>query len=434
MPTPQNSLEIRPYAARSTTVTVPGSKSISNRALVAAAVADGESRLRGLLKADDTDVMVRALRQLGVAVDTSGSDVLVRGVAGPLPAGNASVDVHYSGTTLRFLLPLLAAGRGEFVLTGQGRMLQRPIQDQLDALAELGVAASSISGNGCPPVSLQAAGLPGGRTTVAGDRSSQYLSGLLLAAPLAAGPTELTVTGELQSKPFVDVTLRVMKEFGVTVERDGYSRFTVQPSSYLGREYLVEGDATAAGNFWVAAAVTGTEVEVANVGSDSMQGDTALLTVLEQMGCRVVLSGSGSVVTGPPAGQLKGGDFDLNDFPDQALALAVAGLFTDSPLTIRNVSNMRIKETDRLEALATELRRLGAGVEEGPDWIRVSPQTAYRSARIETYSDHRMAMAFAVAGLVLPGITILDPACVDKTYPDYWRDFALLQAGSGVAA
>lgn len=421
------SLEIVPGVLPSATIAVPGSKSVSNRALVIAAVAEGESRLHHLLEADDTEVMIRALKELGVSISQDGPVTTVSGHGGPLRAQAADLDAGLSGTTVRFLLPLLSAGSGSFRVTGQGSMLKRPVADQLQALQGLGVNATSELDNGCPPVRIETTGLPGGEVSVSGDLSSQYLSGLLMAAPLAAGPVTIRVTGELQSKPFVDITLDVMRSFGMEVEREGHSVFTVRPGTYSAADLHIEGDATAAGNFWVAAAITGSTVMVANVGTDSSQGDRALADVLGRMGCEVSWTAQSCTVTGPPPGQLRGGDFDLNDIPDQALALAVAGLFTDGPLTIRNVANMRIKETDRLTAVATELRRLGAVVSEGPDWITVEPQAAYRPAGIRTYDDHRMAMAFALAGLNLPGVTILDPGCVAKTYPRYWDDFRKLQ-------
>lgn len=423
------SLEIVPGAVPSATIAVPGSKSVSNRALIIAAVAEGESRLHDLLEADDTVVMIRALQELGVGISRSGTVTAVAGHGGPLRAAAADLDAGLSGTTVRFLLPLLAAGTGSFRVTGHGRMLMRPIADQLDALQDLGVNATSELDNGCPPVRIETTGLGGGEVSVSGNLSSQYLSGLLMAAPLARQRLDIHVTGDLQSKPFVDITLDVMRRFGVDVQRDGYDRFTVDPGRYTAADMRIEGDATAAGNFWVAAAITGSTVEVSNVGTDSSQGDRALADVLGRMGCQVRWTAHSCTVTGPPRGELRGGDFDLNDIPDQALALAVAGLFTDGPLTIRNVANMRIKETDRLAAVATELRRLGAVVSEGADWLTVEPQPTYRAAEIRTYDDHRMAMAFALAGLNLPGVTILDPDCVAKTYPGYWQDFAKLQVG-----
>lgn len=432
MSQPPTSIEMIPGYQPEATVAVPGSKSVSNRALITAAAADGTSRLEDLLRADDTEVMIAALRQLGVTISLDADGADVTGTGGPVRARSADLDAGLSGTTVRFLLPFLAAGSGSFRVTGQGSMLQRPIEDQLAGLRQLGVAATSELGNGCPPVVLQTTGLNGGHVTVSGSLSSQYLSGLLLAAPLARAETVIEVSGDLQSRPFVDITLDVMAAFGVAVERDGYDRFTVEPATYAARHFRVEGDATAAGNFWVAAAVTGSTVTVSNVGSSSSQGDRALADVLAQMGCTVTWTDSSCTVSGPPRGTLQGGTFDLNAIPDQALALAVAGLFTDSPLTITNVANMRIKETDRLAALATELARLGAVVTEGSDWIKVEPQPTYRPASIRTYEDHRMAMAFAIAGLLLPGVTILDPGCTAKTYPGYWQDFALLQGRSGV--
>lgn len=434
MSQPPSSIEIIPGFQPEATIAVPGSKSVSNRALITAAVATGTSRLDDLLRADDTDVMIAALRQVGVTISLYDGGASVTGVGGPVSASHADLDAGLSGTTVRFLLPFLAAGSGSFRVTGQGSMLQRPIEDQLESLRQLGVDAVSELANGCPPVLLRTSGLAGGRVTVSGSLSSQYLSGLLLAAPLARSETVIEVSGQLQSRPFVDITLAVMEAFGVPVERDGYDRFTVAPGMYRARDFRIEGDATAAGNFWVAAAVTGSTVTVSNVGSESSQGDRALADVLARMGCTVTWTGSSCTVSGPPRGTLRGGTFDLNAIPDQALALAVAGLFTDSPLTITNVANMRIKETDRLGALATELARLGAVVEEGSDWLRVEPQPAYRPASIRTYEDHRMAMAFAIAGLLLPGVTILDPGCTAKTYPGYWHDFARLQGHSGVPA
>jgi 3-phosphoshikimate 1-carboxyvinyltransferase len=282
-------------------------------------------------------------------------------------------------------------------------------------------------------VLIDAQGLQGGTASVAGDRSSQFLSALLMAAPYARNPVTINVTGELQSKPFVDMTIRLMQDFGVETARSGYDSFTVRPGHYRAREYSVEGDATSAGYFWVAAAVTGGRVKVTNVGSESSQGDRALAGVLERMGCQVRWTATSCEVQGPPPGELRGGTFDLNDIPDQALALAVAGLFTSGPLEITNVWNMRIKETDRLSALATELTKLGADVTEGSDRITVAAAPSYRPAEIATYGDHRMAMAFAIAGLRLPGVTILEPGCVAKTYPDFWTDWQALRGTAGAA-
>lgn len=409
---------------------VPGSKSITNRALVVAALARGESRLRGALVAEDTEVMLRALERLGFEVHASGTTFTVRGRGGEVPSAAAELDLILSGTSIRFLTALAALGHGRYRLTGNARMQERPILELLTALRQLGVNAASERGNGCPPVVVDAEGLPGGRAEVPGDRSSQFLSALLLAAPCAAGPVTLESTGDLQSKPFVDVTVSLMEAFGARVERDGYERFTVAPTGYDAREYAVEGDATAAGYFWAAAAVTGGSVRVGNVGSAALQGDKRFAEVLGRMGCEVEWEARSCRVTGP-AGPLRGGTFDFNDIPDQALTLAVVALFARDPVRIENIPNLRLKETDRLAALATELRKLGAAVEEGPDFLVVAGGPRLRGAAIATYGDHRMAMAFAVAGLRIPGVVIEDPGCVAKTYPGFWRDWAELTRSAG---
>ncbi len=372
-----------------------------------------------------------ALQSLGFPLEADGTTVTVTGQGGSFPVDRADLDMQLSGTSLRFLVPILAAGHGEYRFHGTQRMHQRPVGDLLDALVRLGVDVRSEADTGCPPVLLSARGLKGGATVVQGERSSQFLSGLLLAAPLASGGLDIMVEGDLQSRPFVDLTLSMMQDFGVTVQRTGYERFLVQPQQYRARDLAIEGDATAAGNFWVAAAITGGTVRVNNVGTGTVQGDRGLADVLGTMGCSVEWTGTGCTVTGPESGLLRGGTFDLNDMPDQVLPLSVAGLFTDTPLTITNVSNLRIKETDRISALVNELRAVGAHVEEGPDWLRVHPLTDPKPAAISTYGDHRMAMAFAVAALRVDGIEIIDPDCVNKTYPDYWRDMAALRASAG---
>lgn len=434
MPSYPASLELHPTGTPDFSLNVPGSKSISNRALPVAALASGTSLLRGLLQAEDTDVMLTALAALGFSISREGDVFRVTGQGGKFPVREANLDLRLSGTSIRFLTALLAAADGRYRLYGIERMHERPIGDLLTALNQLGANTRSENGDNCPPVLIDAHGLAGGRASVAGDLSSQFLSALLLTAPAAKQPVTLEVTGELQSKPFVDVTLRLMEDFGVSVERSGYARFMVQPGTYQARDYSVEGDATSAGYFWVAAAVTGGRVKVSNVGQASSQGDRKLADVLERMGCTVRWTADSCEVQGPPPGSLQGGTFDLNDIPDQALALAVAGLFTSTPLSITNVPNMRIKETDRLSALASELQKLGAGVTETADGLTVSAPTVPRAAGIHTYGDHRMAMSFAIAGLRLPGVTILDPGCVAKTYPDFWQDWQALQATAGSPA
>ena len=422
-----SALPIAPKPPIDASVRVPGSKSMTNRALTVAALARGTSVLSGCLLAEDSEVMLRALRTLGLETQQSGTTVTVHGQGGRVPAERADLDLRLSGTSIRFLTALVALGRGRYVLDGNARMRERPIQDLLNALTALGADAQTQLETGCPPVVVTASGLRGGHAEVAGDSSSQFLSALLLAAPYAQTPVTLAVTGELQSKPFVDMTLKLMADFGVQVERDGYAHFRVPTGIYTARGYEIEGDAMAAGYLWAAAAITGGRVRVGNVGAASVQGDKRLADVLAEMGCAVTWTAESCEVVAP-AGGLRGGTFDLNDMSDQAQTLSVVALFADSPTRIENVWNLRIKETDRLRALHTELTKLGAQVEEGRDYLVVHPLAPHeaRPAEIDTYGDHRMAMAFALAGLGFPGVVIREPACVTKTFPDFFSVLAAL--------
>lgn len=425
-------VNVGPQAAASGTLAVPGSKSITNRALIVAALAQGASTLRGALVAEDSEVMIAALNRLGVQVESRGSDIVVQGAGGAVPAGSAELDLRLSGTSIRFLTAMVALGQGQFVLDGNDRMRERPIQELLDALQQLGARAYARDGDGCPPVVVEAAGLQGGRASLRGDRSSQFLSGLLMAAPYATGAVTLGVEGELLSKPFVDMTLDLMADFGVRAERDGYRSFTLKPGRYVGRDFVIEGDAMAAGYFWAAAAITGGRVTITNLGKKTRQGDARLASVLEKMGATVTWCDDSVTVEGPRRGQLLGGfQFDLNDMPDQAQTLAVTALFATAPVRIHNVGNLRIKETDRLAAMTTELTRLGATVEEGDDELTVHPLTRppAQPVVLETYGDHRMAMALAVVGSRIPNVVIADPACVAKTYPDFFTDYLGLLGG-----
>lgn len=403
-------------------IAVPGSKSITNRAMVLAALAQGRSRLSGTLVAEDTLVMRQALTALGFDIQGEGERLEVTGQGGRVPSNGARLDLRLSGTSIRFLTALVALGEGSFELDGNQRMRERPLGHLLAALSSLGARAYSLAGNDCPPVRVEASGLAGGEVSVAGQLSSQFLSALLMVSPYARQPTGVSVSGELQSQPFVDMTLELMQRFGVAVGRDGYHRFDVPTGHYQPQDIRIEGDAMAAGYFWAAAAVTGGRARVTNVGSDSVQGDRRLADVLATMGCRVDWGSGWSEVRGPAPGELRGGTFDLNDMPDQAQTLAVVALFADSPVEILNVGNLRIKETDRLSALASELSKFGAEVDERSDSLLVRPAERLRPAVVETYGDHRMAMAFAVAALMVPGTEILDPSCVEKTYPAFFDD------------
>jgi 3-phosphoshikimate 1-carboxyvinyltransferase len=426
-----STLAIHPVAAPLVaSVRPPGSKSLTNRALVCAALARGRSTLEGLLDSEDTRVMIAALEALAIEiqVDHRAHVAKVNGCGGAIPARAAELYVANSGTTVRFLTALVALAHGTFRLHGTKRMHERPIQDLLDALARLGVRAESEGGTGCPPVVVHADGLQATTTTVRGDVSSQFLSGLLMAAPCARAGNEsqamrIEIDGTLVSQPYVAMTLAVMRAFGAQVEQAAdWRRFTIATSGYDARSYDIEPDASAASYFWAAAAITGGRVTVEGLGKGSVQGDVAFCNCLEKMGCTVTEEQAGITVQG---GKLAGIDVDMNAISDTVQTLAVVALFAAGPTNIRNVGHIRHKETDRIAALATELRKLGATVEERADGLRIVPGEL-RGATIDTYDDHRMAMSLALAGLKVPGVSINDPECTAKTYPGYWADLAAL--------
>ncbi len=404
-------------------VRVPGSKSLTNRALIVAALAEGLTTLTGALDSDDTRVMVESLSRLGFKVDHDvvASTIRIEGMAGRIPAKQADLDVHNSGTSLRFLTAMVATGHGTYRLDGNARMRERPVGDLLLALNRLGAEAKSERGNGCPPLVVSSHGLDGGYADVAGDVSSQFLSGLLMALPNAREMTTVEVRGVLVSKPYVAMTLAVMEAFGVRVDSRRDRRFDVRPARYRGRVYAVEPDASAASYWFAAAALTGATIEVEGLGASSLQGDLTFVDILEHMGCRVERDQNKTTVAGGP---LRGVDVDMNALSDTVMTLAVVALFADGPTRIRNVAHIRHKETDRIAALACELRKLGATVTEYPDGLFILPPERISPARISTYDDHRMAMSFAVAGLRAAGVVIDEPRCVAKTYPGFWDDLA----------
>jgi 3-phosphoshikimate 1-carboxyvinyltransferase len=405
----------------------PGSKSITNRALVCAALADGISTLKGALDSEDTRVMVAALGQLGIEVDVRDGEktLVVHGAAGQVPAFEAELYCANSGTTLRFLTALVTLGHGSFRLDGVERMRQRPIDDLLNALNQLGTHAVAENGDGCPPVVVHANGLRGGEAMIRGDISSQFLSGLLMATPAARSAIEIGIEGTLVSQPYVRMTLAVMRAFGVEVElNESPIRFLIEPQPYRATGYAIEPDASAASYFWAAAAVTGGSVTVDGLSKHSLQGDVAFVDCLEQMGCSVQRDADSITVTG---GELRSIDTDMNAISDTVQTLSVVALFAKGPTTIRNVGHIRHKETDRIAAVANELRKLGANVTEGPDSLTIEPGEL-RGATIDTYNDHRMAMSFALAGLRVAGVRIANPACVEKTYPEFFADLGALIA------
>jgi 3-phosphoshikimate 1-carboxyvinyltransferase len=401
-------------------VRVPGSKSLTNRALPVAALCAGTVTLRNALFSDDSRHCADALKRLGfdVTMDPEAETMRVIGLGGRIPAKTAELYVGNAGTAARFLTALLTLGEGEYVLDGNDRMRARPIADLVSALRKLG--ADIEAPTGCPPVRVHARGLSGGRTRVAGSVSSQYLSGVLIAAPYARSAVEIDVDGELGSKPYVDMTVALMADFGVSVERRGYQRFSVEPQTYRSPdEYAIESDASAASYFWAAPAVVGGSVKVQNISRRSLQGDVRFLDVLAAMGCRIEESDGLRVIA--PEEALCGVEVDLGDIPDTAQTLAVVAPFASAPSTIRGIASARVKETDRISAMVTELRRLGVEVEEYPDGLKIFPCKEIRPASIKTYDDHRMAMAFALVGLRVGGIVIENPECVAKTFPRYFE-------------
>jgi 3-phosphoshikimate 1-carboxyvinyltransferase len=412
--------EIRPIRGPiHAAVTVPGSKSLTNRALVIAALADGTSVLRGALDSEDTRHMVAALERLGFAVDWERRSATIRvtGRGGAIPCTGARLFGGNAGTTVRFLTSLVALGHGRFTVDGDARMRERPIQDLLDALAALGVRAWSERATGCPPVVVEAQGIAGGRAVVAGETSSQFASSILLVAPYAATDVRLTVTGTLVGAPFVDMTVALMRRGGVESRREGSEIHVAAPQRYRSGETAIEPDATAASYFLAAAALLGGEVQVRGLGEQSLQGDVGFARVLEQMGAEVRAEAAGMTVRGA---QLRGVDVDFRAISDTFLTAAALAPFASSPTRIRGIGHTRQQETDRVSAVARELSRLGVTVRESVDALEIEPASPH-GGEVETYGDHRMAMSFALIGLRVPGVRIRDPRCVEKTFPDFFE-------------
>ena len=413
------------------TVRLPGSKSISNRMLLLSALSDGVTEIRDLLHSDDTEYMLKGLRALGVTVEALGSHAYrVQGCAGDFPVKDAELFLGNAGTAFRPLTAALALAGGHYQLSGVPRMHERPIADLVDALSGLGADIRYLGTEGFPPLEIHPATLlSGNRIAVCGDVSSQFLSALLMALPLVQSATTVEVTGELISKPYVEITLAMMERFGVQVVRDGWSSFTIPAdSNYVAPGLIhVEGDASSASYFLAAGAIGGGPVRVEGVGHDSIQGDVRFVEALQLMGARIAIGPDWMESRAPETGKLKGIDLDCNHIPDAAMTLAVCALFADGVTTLKNIASWRVKETDRIAAMATELRKLGATVEEGVDFIRIMPpQSSILTSQssIDTYDDHRMAMCFSLAAFSQMGVRINDPQCVAKTFPEYFECFA----------
>ena len=421
-------IEIKPVAVVNATVTVPGSKSLTQRALIAAALADGTSKLIGPLASEDTSYTSKALEQMGIKVER-GEDVwTVHGSGGTLATPGKEIFLGNNGTATRFLTSVAALGQGEFRIDGEERMRERPIGPLMEALQGWGVDIISVQGTGCPPLLLNSKGLSGGATVLPEGKSSQYLSSLLLVAPYAAEAATLEVRGEVLSKPYVAMTLSVMSDFGISPEcNEEFTSFSIPQGKYRAMEYEIEGDASNASYFWAAAAITGGRVTVSNVPVPSLQGDAGLVPLLARMGCDIERDGSGITLRGRE--RLEGITVDMGDMPDVVPTLAVVAAFAHGKTVIRNIAHLRIKECDRLTATLTELAKMGARVEEGEDFMVIHGDggASLHGAEIETYKDHRMAMSFAVAGLRVAGVQIRDEGCVGKSFPDFWERFEKLR-------
>ncbi len=441
------SLNLDHHSLACGTVQLPGSKSISNRALLLAALAQGRTRLSGLLDSDDTRVMRDALARLGVACGalSASGEIDVDGCSGAFATADADLFVGNAGTATRSLVATLAlAARpgASYRVDGVPRMRERPIGDLVDALREIGAAIDYTGNPGFPPLTIHGGAIAIGRPIpIRGDASSQFLTGLLLALPLVTARSgqaaSIEVVGELISKPYIEITLAMMRRFGVAVTRDGWQRFTV-PGGDAARyvspgSYAVEGDASSASYFLAAGAIAGGPVRVEGVGRNALQGDVQFAAALAKFGAQIGFEDHAIVAAAPPDGRLRAIDADMNHIPDAAMTLAVVALFAEGTTRLTNIGSWRVKETDRIAAMATELRKLGAGVDEGPDWIAVTPPPALTAgAAIDTYDDHRMAMCFSLASLGPRGVAlrINDPACVNKTFPGYFEALARVLPGA----
>ena len=414
-------LTLSPIQKISGSVVLPGSKSLSNRILLLSMLAEGKTEIQNLLDSDDVRRMVEGLETLGIQLEENRAEnlITVSGTSGIIPVKEATLMLGNAGTAIRPLTAAMTLGHGRFVLDGVQRMRERPIIDLINGLSQLGANLRCINGTDCPPVEVIAEGLPGGITRLSGAISSQYLTAILLAAPYADKEVQIEITDKLVSVPYVEMTLRLMQSFGVSVNHENFRLFHIPRQTYRSPgNIFVEGDASSASYFLAGAAITKGSVTVKGCGTDSLQGDARFAEVLEKMGAKVEWEPQQVKLTG---NSLNGIDVDMNQMPDAAMTLAVAALFASGPTAIRNIYNWRVKETERLQAVSTELRKLGAEVEEGYDYLVIQPPEQIRKAEIDTYDDHRMAMAFSLAACGSSPVTINNPGCVSKTFPDYFE-------------
>ncbi len=420
-----NTLTLKPIHKIEGEINLPGSKSLSNRALLLASLAVGTSKISNLLESDDTRHMLNALKELGVKYTLSEdkTECTIMGNAGAISSVEPKeLFLGNAGTAMRPLCAALCLGEGTFTLTGEPRMKERPIGHLVDALGQMGVNIEYLENEGYPPLRIQAQGLKGGEVSIDAAISSQFLTALLMASPLAKNDTRITIVGELVSKPYIDITLNIMKDFGVEVVNSDYKTFTIKAGqTYKAVEhFMVEGDASSASYFLAAAAIKGGTVKVTGIGKNSIQGDIAFVDVLEKMGASVEW---GETYVSVKRDTLEAIDMDFNHIPDAAMTIATMALFVKGTTTLRNIYNWRVKETDRLSAMATELRKVGAEVEEGEDYLKITPPAQLNHAAIDTYDDHRMAMCFSLLALDPISVTINEPECTSKTFPTYFEVF-----------
>ena len=417
-----DSLILAPIKRISGRVDLPGSKSLSNRVLLLSMLAEGTTQIQNLLDSDDVRYMIGALEKLGITLQETRekNEISVEGCSGGIPNSDLELMLGNAGTAMRPLTAALTLGQGRYVLDGVPRMRERPIVDLVEGLQQLGAKVRLLNGPPGPPVEILAQGLPGGTARIKGSVSSQFLSAILMAAPGAEKDVTLEIDDTLVSVPYVEMTLALMERFGVHVENRDFQEFHIpgKQTYHSPGDFFVEGDASSASYFLAGAAITGGTVTVHGCGTESLQGDSKFAEVLEQMGAETQWQPHSVTVRG---NTLKGVDLDMNRMPDAAMTLAVAALFAEGTTKIRNVYNWRLKETERMKAVTTELRKLGAEVEEGDDYLIIDPPDQIQSTEIETYDDHRMAMAFSLAACGAKSVTILDPGCVSKTFPDYFE-------------
>jgi len=419
--------EIKPRSNINAIVRMPGSKSITHRALITAALADGNSLLKSFLSCEDTLYTLSALRDMRIPISLEGDDAFISGMGGRFTGASEKKEIFLgnSGTSYRLLLSIAALAKSEFIFAGSPRMYERPLKDLVSALNGLGACISYLGREGYPPVDIKAAGLKGGRVDISGNISSQYISSLLLAGPYTSEGIEIKIAGSLVSRPYVDLTLDVMRSFGIEVTHEDYQCFVVPSGKrYASRNFRIEGDASSASYFWGAAAVTGGTVITENIHPmTTVQGDIEFLDVLEEMGCSVGRSDDNVIVKG---GSLMGVEADMESMPDVVPTLAAIALFAEGKTVIRNVRHLRYKESDRIKDTACELRRIGGRIDELEDGLIIHGGGKLSGADIDPHKDHRLAMSLAVVGLKVPGIRIMDENCVDKSFPSFWEMWNIL--------